>query len=65
MFKVGINGTGFALLKQFVGGSEGAKPMRGLALSGGVLYGTTLLGGISNAGTVFKINTDGSGYAVI
>jgi uncharacterized repeat protein (TIGR03803 family) len=34
-------------------------------LSGGTLYGTTYQGGISDWGTVFKMNTDGTGYAVL
>ena len=28
----------------------------------GALYGTTLLGGTNNQGTVFKMNPDGTGY---
>ena len=31
----------------------------------GALYGTTLGGGSNSAGTVFKVNTDGSGYATL
>jgi len=31
----------------------------------GALYGTTFSGGISNAGTVFKMNPDGSGYTTL
>jgi uncharacterized repeat protein (TIGR03803 family) len=34
-------------------------------LSGDVLYGTTAYGGSSGRGTVFKVNTDGTGYAVL
>ena len=29
------------------------------------LYGTTYYGGASGDGTVFRLNTDGSGYAVL
>ena len=36
-----------------------------LALSGGVLYGSTFNGGTSDLGTVFKINADGSGFALL
>jgi uncharacterized repeat protein (TIGR03803 family) len=32
---------------------------------GTTLYGTTVHGGISDFGTVFKINTDGSGFAAL
>ena len=34
-------------------------------LSGDTLYGTTVEGGTANDGTVFKVNTDGSGFAVL
>ena len=39
--------------------------MLALVLSGGTLYGTTYLGGSSDKGTVFKVNTDGTGYTVL
>jgi uncharacterized repeat protein (TIGR03803 family) len=49
-----------------VPGVVGQKPYAGL-VSGtdGALYGTTLGGGSNSAGTVFKVNTDGSGYATL
>ena len=37
----------------------------GLLLISNTLYGTTFYGGTYDAGTVFKINTDGSGFDVI
>jgi uncharacterized repeat protein (TIGR03803 family) len=42
----------------------GAHPMARLALSGTTLYGTAQRGG-DNEGTGFKLNTDGSGLAVL
>lgn len=33
--------------------------------SDGALYGTTTVGGTNNVGTVFELNTDGSGYQVL
>jgi uncharacterized repeat protein (TIGR03803 family) len=42
--------------------SDGAYPNAGLILSGNTLYGTTLNGGTSGAGTIFSINTDGTGF---
>jgi uncharacterized repeat protein (TIGR03803 family) len=42
---------------------QGDYPVASLLLSGNTLYGTTPSGGLSYQGTVFKINTDGSGYA--
>lgn len=49
-----------------VAGAVGQKPYAGL-VSGmdGALYGTTLGGGTNGAGTVFKVNRDGSGYATL
>src|SRR6185312_12277021 len=37
----------------------------GLVLSNNVLYGTTQFGGVTGYGTIFKINTDGSGFATL
>jgi uncharacterized repeat protein (TIGR03803 family) len=67
VFAVNINGTGYTNLHSFVGfPSDGANPWGGLILSGNTLYGTTWQGGTNgnpNAnGTVFAVNTDGTGY---
>jgi uncharacterized repeat protein (TIGR03803 family) len=68
IFKVGTNGLGFTVLHSFTAtsrsspaNSDGAKPA-GLIVSGNTLYGTTAFGGSSASGTVFKLNTDGSGF---
>jgi uncharacterized repeat protein (TIGR03803 family) len=65
IFKIQPDGSGFAVLKRFTSPNEGRLPVADLSLSGGTLYGTTLFGGSSGAGTVFKINTDGTGYTVL
>jgi uncharacterized repeat protein (TIGR03803 family) len=65
VFKVNTDGTGYTVLKSFLGGSNGRGPEAGLVLSGGTLYGTTIWGGSSDKGTVFKVNTDGTGYTVL
>jgi uncharacterized repeat protein (TIGR03803 family) len=65
VFRLQPDGTGFSILYSFTNGSDGALPMAGLILSGGTLYGTTENGGSGAHGTVFKINTDGSGFATI
>jgi uncharacterized repeat protein (TIGR03803 family) len=62
VFKIQTDGAGFTVIWNFSGGSDGADPEAGLLLSGSTLYGTTFSGGISNAGTVFAVNTDGSGF---
>ena len=42
--------------------SDGANPYAGLILSGNTLYGTACGGGSSGNGTVFAVNTDGTGF---
>ena len=72
MFKVDVDGTGFTNLHDFTSApgtnapnSDGANPYGQLVLSGNTLYGTASGGGQSGFGTVFKINTDGTGFAAI
>ncbi len=62
VFKVNTDGTGFANLHSFTANVDGASPVAGLALSSEFLYGTTLYGGSSQNGTVFKVNTNGSSF---
>src|SRR5512143_2832192 len=46
--------------------ASGANPTASLVQgSDGVLYGTTAAGGQNNQGTVYRMNRDGSGYAVL
>lgn len=70
VFKINIDGTGFSTLHSFGAffgyiNSDGANPHAGLVLSSNILYGTAQNGGASGNGTVFKINTDGNGFAVL
>ncbi len=66
IFKINTNGTGFALLHSFAGyPSDGLAPNGSLILKGSTLYGLTHNGGTSDAGTIFKINTNGSGFALL
>ncbi len=65
VYKINTDGSGYAELKGFSGYPDGATPYGGLVLSGGTLFGTTSGGGTNNAGTIFKINTNGSGYAIL
>ena len=62
VFAVNTNGLGFTVLYAFTGGNDGASPYAGLNLSGNTLYGTTTYGGKFSAGTVFAVNTNGSGF---
>jgi uncharacterized repeat protein (TIGR03803 family) len=43
-------------------GTNGSQPVGSLTLSGGVLFGTTNIGGTGDSGTIFKIDTNGNGY---
>lgn len=68
LFKVNTNGGGFAVLHHFAQ-TDGVRPTGGL-LEGredGILYGTTSTGGPvnTNGGTIFSVNKDGSGFAVL
>jgi uncharacterized repeat protein (TIGR03803 family) len=57
------DGSGFTNLHDFVGSpSEGSAPETELTVLGDVLFGATRYGGASGAGTLFKINTDGTGF---
>jgi uncharacterized repeat protein (TIGR03803 family) len=75
IFALNTNGAGFATLHTFSpsvfntsgGGftnSDGANPV-GLILSGNMLYGTTKSGGANGSGTVFALNTDGTGFVTL
>lgn len=67
VFRLNPNGSGYAVLHYFTGvGGDGAQPDAGLLEGGdGCLYGTTFAGGVSNAGCVFRLRYDGSGYATL
>jgi uncharacterized repeat protein (TIGR03803 family) len=67
IFSIQTNGKHFKILQNFGNPSsnDGINPYGSLMLNGTTLYGTTKLGGNKNNGTVFQINTDGTGYARI
>ena len=66
VFKVNTDGTGFALVRSFAGPpADGGTPYGSLVVSGSTLYGMTWQGGASGRGTVFKVNTDGTGFALV
>jgi uncharacterized repeat protein (TIGR03803 family) len=69
VFAVNTDGTSFSNLHSFTAtagylstNSEGANPFAGLIASANTLFGTTLYGGNSDFGTVFKVNTDGTSF---
>ncbi len=66
VFRVNKDGSGFAVLKSFEYYSDGANPISGVIEgSEGVLYGTAYQGGNMYFGTVFRMNKDGSEFAVL
>jgi uncharacterized repeat protein (TIGR03803 family) len=66
IFSMNTDGTGFTLLHSFAGGGDdGERPSSQLTLSGSTLFGTTHDGGDHNLGTVFAINTDGTGFRLL
>ena len=65
VFKLNTNGTGYAVLHSFTNTPDGTTPRAGLLLNGATLYGTTAFGGTYGNGTVFKLNTNGTGYTII
>ena len=69
VFRIDTNGTSFTNLHSFTArpgplytNSDGANPYAGLILSGHTLYGTAERGGTSGNGTVFRIDTNGTGF---
>jgi uncharacterized repeat protein (TIGR03803 family) len=67
VFKLSKNGSGYEVLHNF--GSipnDGEYPYASLIEGGdGLLYGATSRGSTNNAGVVFKLKKDGSGYTVL
>jgi uncharacterized repeat protein (TIGR03803 family) len=69
VFELNTDGTGVTTLHSF-SGSDGAVPFAGVILAGSTLYGTTYYGGSTygsstGRGTVFAVNTDGTGFATL
>jgi len=63
IYKINTDGTGYKVLFKFTGTDTiGSVPQSSLILFNDTLYGTTGWGGRYDYGTVFKINTDGTGY---
>jgi uncharacterized repeat protein (TIGR03803 family) len=65
VFKVGKDGSNFSVLHEFsiAEGDTPSAPL--LEATNGALYGTTWEDGTNGAGSIFRINKDGNGYAVL
>ena len=60
LFKVSADGAGFWVLHRFE--NTGGLGPSALIVSGNTLYGTTLGSGSAGGGTLFAVNTDGTGF---
>jgi uncharacterized repeat protein (TIGR03803 family) len=67
IFRMSTDGTGYTVMRSFTGGpGDGDTPgYSSLVLSGSTLYGVSFTGGSVGDGTVFKINTDSTGYSIV
>jgi uncharacterized repeat protein (TIGR03803 family) len=65
VFAINTDGTGFRILHNFAGGSDGANPVGGLILSSNTLFGTTSQTREVGYGTVFSIQTNGSKFTTL
>jgi uncharacterized repeat protein (TIGR03803 family) len=67
IFRLNSDGTEFQLLHSFSAWKgDGASPAASLILGAeGKLYGTTEYGGSANFGTIFSVETDGTGYEIL
>jgi uncharacterized repeat protein (TIGR03803 family) len=70
VFAVNVDGTDFRVLHTFAEWAgrtnlDGAEPYGGLVLSSNTLYGTTFEGGTADFGTVFALNTNGTGFTTV
>ena len=66
VFKIGTDGNGFKVLHAFAAGrKDGETPYGGLTLAGSTLYGMTQKGGRNDLGTIYKLSTAGSDFALL
>jgi uncharacterized repeat protein (TIGR03803 family) len=66
LFRLTRSGTSMLVLHHFGAGGDGRTPTDGVVEGpGAMLYGVTTRGGAGDGGTIYKINSDGRGYAVI
>jgi len=72
VFSIRTNGADFTTLHSFTSldpftatNADGAVPLAELVISNGTLYGTTFSGGVGGAGTVFALQTNGTGFRVL
>src|SRR5205085_8114656 len=66
VFKLQKDGTSYTVLHTFGGDGDGENPPDAvLEASDGALYGVTYYGGANGAGAMYRLNKDGSAYAIV
>ena len=66
LFSIGTNGSDFTAIESFNSIPNGSNPNGGLVVSANRIYGTTEGNGATNGfGTVFSLNTDGTGFSIL
>jgi uncharacterized repeat protein (TIGR03803 family) len=66
VFRIAADGSTYEVLHHFAGGLEGQNPPSGLMIaSDGWLYGTTVRQTATLAGSIYKMETDGSEFQVL
>jgi uncharacterized repeat protein (TIGR03803 family) len=67
LFRLNKDGGGFETLHSFIATSSDGRQPEGNLLLGrdGALYGTTYYGGANGAGSVFRIQRDGTGFTLL
>lgn len=66
IFRISTDGRDFAVLHVFTAGlSDGSDPRQLTVGDDGFLYGATYYGGPANAGTIYKIDTNGKSFTVL
>ncbi len=67
VFALNKDGSGYTILHAFtISPDDGLSPWGNvIEASDGMLYGATRAGGAHDAGTVFRLNKDGTGFAIV
>ena len=65
LMTTGAAGAPITILYDFTSGAIDGRAPTGLLLDGSILYGTTELGGLYDSGTVYSLNTNGTGFSLL
>ncbi len=65
LFRIDTAGNVYRIIHSFGAGVDGLSPYTDVLLDGTAIYGATLAGGAYRGGTIFKVNSDGSGYLLL